>query len=218
MTCTNSSIATPWEYAAFWCKASIRTGSDNGGVDGSLTLVDTSADFEALGVEANVGMVLENLTQKTSGIITGMTTDSIVAAGVSWDDGDNYRVVTLTGNEISTIQVYLDITSADIYAALSSQGQCDCSWTVWGTQLVKKLNIIEAAIFHNCPCGSPQLSEDQLNAYMEFVNTQMQKIIDGDIDICGGTGSNFPSIDFAQNSEPTFNAGKIIINDILRGI
>lgn len=218
MTCTDSSIASPWEYAAFWCKASIRYGVDNGGgvLPGNAFLTDSSADFQALGVEANVGMILYNLTRNTSGIITDVTQTTITATGVLWVNGDRYRVVTMTGDESSQIQLYLDITAPDVYAALASVDACDCTWTAWGTELVKKLNIIEAGVFHTCPCAQPKLSDEQRTAYMEFVNAQIQKLITGEIDICGGTGSNFPALDWAEVSGTDFAAANIITNDILR--
>lgn len=217
-SCSDSSIALPWEYAAFWCKASIRTGVDNSGGAGNAYLTDTTADFETLGVVPGVGMTLYNITQDTSGPITAITPDTITATGVSWDDGDSYRVVTMTANEETQIQLYLDITAADVYAAIAASGACDCNWTTWGEALVKKLNIIEAAVFHSCPCAEPKLTDDQKTAYMEFVNTQMDKIITGELDICGGTGSDFPSIGWAEQASTEFAAGKIIVNDIERNL
>ena len=218
MTCSDSSIASPWEYSTFWCKASIRYGVDAGGAvaPGNAYLTDTGANFEALGVEPNVGMILYNLTRNTSGVITAVTQSTITATGVLWVSGDSYRVVTLNGNEASAIQLYLDITAPDVYAAIASSGACDCSWTTWGTQLVKKLNIIEAGVFHACPCAQPKLTDEQKTAYMQFVNEQFQKLINGDIDICGGTGSQFPALDWAEVGSTEFSAANIIVNDILR--
>lgn len=216
--CSASSIASPWQYAAFWCKASIRYGVDSGGAvaPGNAYLTDASADFEALGVEANVGQVLYNLTRNTSGIITDVTPTTITATGVLWVNGDRYRVVTLDANEASAIQLYLDITAPDVYAAIAASGACDCSWTTWGEALVVKLNVIEAGVFHTCQCANPKLTDEQRSAYMEFVNEQLQKIIDGEIDICGGTGSQFPALDWAEPASTDFAASKIIVNDIMR--
>jgi len=218
MTCSDSSIAAPWEYAAFWCKASIRYGVDAGGAvaPGNAFLTDAGANFEALGVEPNVGMILYNLTRNTSGVITAVTQTTITATGVLWVNGDRYRVVTMNADDASMIQLYLDITAPDVYAALASAGLCDCTWTTWGTALVKKLNIIEAGVFHTCPCAQPKLSDDQRSAYMEFVNEQLQKIIDGEIDICGGTGSNFPALDWAEVASTEHAAANIIVNDMMR--
>jgi hypothetical protein len=217
MTCSDSSLALPWEYAAFWCKASIRYGADSGGGVNAVNLTDTSANFDALGCIPNVGQILYNLTTNASGPIVAVTQYTLTATGVTWTNGDRYRVVTLSADEASSIQLYLDITAADVYAAIASSGACDCTWTTWGTALVKKLNIIEAAVFHACPCGEPNLTNDQKTAYMEFVNEQLQKIIDGEIDICGGTGSQFPALDWATQATTDFSKAQVIVDDMQKG-
>ena len=73
-----------------------------------------------------------------------------------------------------------------------------------------------AAVFHACPCGQPKLTDEQKTNYMDFVNTQFSKLIDGSIDICGGTGKDFPAIDWAEVASTDFAASRIIVNDIMR--
>lgn len=216
MACTGR-YAEAWQYAAFWCKASIRTGSDDSGGVGNLFLTDSQADFTRFGVKPNVGMMLWNLTNDTSGPITLVSQTTITATGVTWDDGDEYRVVTLTADERSTIEMYLDITSSDISAVVAVQGACDCSMATWAVALLEKLNIIDAGIFHECPCAKPQISDDLKRTYLEWINTQLENIRNGKIELCEGeTGSEYPVTGWAERASTEFAAAEIIANDIER--
>lgn len=216
MPCT-AAYASAWQYTGFWCTSSIKVGLDNGGGVGVAFLTDTQANFVNFGVQPNVGMILYNLTLLTSGPITAVTNTTITATGVVWTNGNQYRVVAMTGNEQSEAELYLDITAADIHAALAAAGACSCSLATWATNLLAKINIIEAGIFHTCPCASPQLTDNQRQLYLTWVNDQLDKIRDGRLEVCAGeTGSGFPSITWAEQSSTVFAAEEIIANAAAR--
>lgn len=219
MGCTDR-YATAWQYASFWCRSTIITGEDNsGGAPAHADLADTEVNFVDLGVKANVGMVVYNLTADTSGPITAVGIHSITATGVTWDDGDLYRVVTLEAAVIGEIELYLDITSSDIHAALAAAGACDCTLSSWGAQYLAKLNIVDAGVFHRCPCMNTGLSEERQIALLDWVTNQLVSIRKGEIPLCDGeTGSDFPAVGWAEQSVTEFNFQRILENDILRNL
>ena len=216
MAC-DSRYAEAWEFANFFCVSSVLKGADDSGGAANLFLTDSTAEFITSGVQANVGMVLYNITQSTSGAITARTQNTITATGVTWDDGDVYRLVMIDGDEIATIEGFLDLTAADIHAALASVGACDCTLASWASNMLAKINIIEAGAFHQCPCARPHLSDTMRQAYIEWANQQFEAIRTGQLDVCdGATGSGFPAIDYAEQAVNEFAAADIIRKDILR--
>jgi hypothetical protein len=216
MGCTGA-FAFAWQYISFWCTGAILTGRDNSGLLGQILLTDTTANFVTFGLRANVGMTLYNLTLGTSGPITAVTENTITATGVTWNTTNQYRAVAMTGEEQSGAELYLDITAADIHAALAAAGACSCTLASWATNLLAKINIIEAGIFHTCACASPQLTDAQRQLYLTWVNDQLDKIRDGRLEVCAGeTGSAFPSITWAEQSSTPYATEDIIEGAIAR--
>jgi len=219
MTCTGLAYAAAWEYAAFWSAGSIQLGVDNSGGAANLFLTDTQADFQNSGLEANVGMVLYNLTQVTSGPITNVTGTTVTATGVTWNDGDTYRVVNINGSQIATIDNYLKVTAANIDIARASVGACDCTLSAPGAALLAKLNIIETGCYHQAVCGMPaqHLTTEQKGQYLIEVNRQLDFIYSGQIELCAGeTGSTFPVVGWAEQAHTEFGQAQIIANRIRR--
>jgi len=180
-------------------------------------LSDAIGDFVTQGVRANVGMRLYNVTLGTYGPVTAVTTTTITATGVIWNTGNVYRMVLLDNAERATIENYLDITATDIHMVLASTGACDCTLASWAAQLLAKLNIVEAGVMHQCPCGRPDLTIEERRMYMEFFNNQMELLRTGKLDVCeGATGADFPSLDWAEQAINEFSAARIVENDILR--
>jgi len=119
--------------------------------------------------------------------------------------------------ERDAIEGVLEIAATDIHAALASVGACDCTLASWATGYLRKLVIIDAAAYYNCPCGNPRLNNTQKELFLNWMSTQLSNITTGIIDVCdGATGSGFPAIGFAQQSHSEFQAAQIIYNDILR--
>lgn len=220
MPCTGA-FASAYDFATFWCVAGLDTGVDDSGLLAQAFLNDTTSDFMSMGVEA--AMIIQNITDGSGGYITNVTTHTITAslAGGTdnlWDTGDVYRIVGIGANEQAQIETYLAIAAADIHAAMAAVGACDCSLSEWAEQYLKKLNVIEAAVIHNCPCGRAQISDSMKGTWLDWLDKQFEYIRTGKIDVCeGATGAEWPAIGWAQQSITEFAAARIILNDILAG-
>jgi hypothetical protein len=219
MTCTGR-YAEAWQFAAFFCIKSLVSGYDMGGAIApappNAFLTDDYQNFLIDGGRANTGQVLYNLTQNTFGFITGITETTITATGVTWYDGDNYRVVFVNAAERAQIEHWLNITSGNIQAALGAVGACDCSFSVWGATHLAKINIIEARSFFDCPC-SPSMSDTEKQSLRDLASEMLRQIRAGEVDVCeGATGTGFPVIDWAEQAVNEFSAAKIIFNEETR--
>lgn len=214
--CTEA-YSDPIGFSSFWCLSGLIHGYDDSGGAANVSLQDLTWNFIELGMEANVGMILYNVTQATSGEVTVVTATTMTATGVTWDDGDEYRTTALDGNELAMIQLYLDITAADIHAALHAQGMCDCTPAPWALDFLAKLNIIEAALFYQCPCAKPKISDAMRQSLLAWATAELANIRTGKIELCAGeTGAEFPYVSWAQMGTTEFAQVNIIVNDILR--
>lgn len=212
MPCTGA-FAPAWAYAAFWCVGSLLSAQHTGAGPADAALSDPQQNFLTAGAMANVGMILYNLTQGTSGPVTAVTANSLTATGVTWNAADDYRIVLIDARQRAAIEHYLDITAADIHAALAASGACDCVLAPWAEQYLSKLNIIEAGIFHDCPCGDPKLSEEKAARYQEWITEQLAQLRDGRLEVCdGATGAEFPAFGAAEMGLTEFSSAKIIVN------
>ena len=214
-------FAEAHEYASLLCVGSllkrVHTGANNAAI-----LTDSQGDFVNGGVVANVGMVLYNVTDGSSGAVTAVTATTMTATLTGgtenlWDTGDVYRIVTIDANEIATIEMYLDIAASDVHAALAASGACDCTLATWAAEYLKKLNIFDALGYYMCPCAKVKLSDDARKGFLDWAEAQFKLLRTGEQEVCDGeTGSDFPAIDWADQSVTEFAAAKIISNDIDR--
>jgi hypothetical protein len=216
MGCSGA-YAAAWEFTAFWCANALLSRAHDG-ANNSAVLSDSQAQFVTRGVRANVGMMLYNLTDGSSGVVTALTETTLTATltgGIDndWDTSDVYRITTMDAGEIATVGYYLDIVANDLHAALAAQGACDCTLSTWGAGLLKKLNIIEAGAMYSCSCGSPHLTDAQRQTYFDWMNTQTELLRTGKIDVCqGATGSEYPAFGAAELALTDFAAGQIVAN------
>ena len=212
MACTGR-YAEAWQFSSFFCTGGLLSRIDDSGGAGNAFLTDSQATFTN-SVEANVGMVLYNVTQSTSGPVTAVTQNTLTATGVTWDDGDTYRIVTINAQEIATIELYLDIAAADLHAAMAQSGMCDCTLASWATGFLQKLNIIDAASYYQCPCGQPDMSDELRGRYLDWCSTQLEAIRTGNLELCQGhTGSDFPAMGWAQQGWTPHATAEIIFNE-----
>lgn len=212
MACTGR-YSEAWAYAAFWCEGSIAMGVHAGAGPADAALSEPGVDFQKFGVYPNVGVILYNLTAGTNGPITDVQAHTLTATGVTWNAGDDYRVVTIDARERSAIEHALNITAGDIHVALAASGACGCTLASWATQYLAKLNIIEAGVFHKCPCGNVNLTDEQRQTYVDWLTDQMSQLRDGRLEVCdGATGADFPVVGWAEQTVTEFNQALIIVN------
>ncbi len=62
------------------------------GADAASVLHDQGAMFKELGVNVDLSQYCENATQSTGGAITAVTRDTVSVSGVTWDNGDTYKI------------------------------------------------------------------------------------------------------------------------------
>lgn len=211
--------AEAWEFVTFFCTESLFSRLHDGENNAAI-LTDTQAQFLNSGIRAGVGMVLYNVTDGSSGVVTEVTEHTLTAtlAGGAenlWDVNDVYRIVTIDAVEIARAQNYLDLTAADVHAALSAQGGCDCALSSWGLGFLKKLNIVDAATFFTCSCMA-NLSAEERESLRNWMSAQLELIRTGKIDLCG-SGSESPAFGIAEIAWTPFNAARIISNSAARG-
>lgn len=207
-------------FASFWCIENLLKGAHDDVGPADAALLDNTATFATLGVKAGVDMILYNTTQSTSGPVTARTETTITATGVTWAAGDAYSITLIDGVERANIEQWLDVASGDIHAALASVGACDCNLATWATRengWLWKLNIIDAAAYHQCPCGQPHMTDEMRGRYLEWAGQQFDMITSGKLDPCdGATGSEWPVVGWAEQATTEFAAADIIVHDILR--
>lgn len=220
MSC-DGAFASAEDFVSFFCSESrlarVHTGAAN-----AASLTDSMAQFRTKGVQAGVGMIVYNLTDGSEGVITGATETELTAAlagGVEndWDVGDQYLVVTVDAFDRASIEHYLAITASDVHAAMAAQGACDCALSAWGSELAKKLNIIDAASFYQCSC-MVKLTVEERTAYRAWMSDQLALIRTGKIDLCagGGGGSEAPAFGSVKEAITDFAAAQIISDRIAK--
>jgi len=218
MTCTGA-YAEVWEFAKYFCTESLILGVDNSGGAGNAFLTDSLIDFNDKGVYAGRGMILENVTAGTEGPVTAMTTHTLTATGVTWDDGDTYRIAALDSSQRLVIEDHLLQAASDIHAARAASGGCDCTLASWAGEYLARLNSVIAAAFYDCLCTSPgpPMIEERRAMYMEWANSQLEMIREGKLELCHGeTGSDFPATGWAEQGTTEFARTGIVVNDALR--
>jgi hypothetical protein len=216
MPCTGA-FSDAYDFATFWCVAGLDTGIDDSGAAGNAFLTDSTSNFIQMGVQP--AMIVHNITDSSGGYVTVVAEHVLtmtLTGGIDnlWDNGDVYRIVGVDANEQAQIETYLAIAASDIHAAMAAVGACDCSLAAWAAEYLKKLNVIDAAVIHACPCGQAQISDTVKGTWLEWLDRQFELIRTGAIDVCdGATGADFPAIGWAQQSVTEFAAARIILDD-----
>lgn len=127
------------------------------------------------------------------------------------------RGIYLTdADQVATVNVFLDIAAADIHIALAAVGACDCTLAPWAATYLKKLNILDAAVIQNCPCGT-RLSDEMRQSWLDWLTKQFELISTGKLTVCAGdTGADFPAYGVVEHSWTDWNAAQIIKNEASR--
>lgn len=127
---------------------------------------------------------------------------------------DFWCLEDISEDEEEVIANFLDIAATDMHAAMAQTGMCDCTLASWAEQFLAKLNIIDAAIYHNCPCGRPRITDEMRQSYLTWMNDQLTAIRSGNIELCdGATGADFPALGWAQQTWTDWATAEIIYNE-----
>lgn len=80
------------------------------GADSAAVLRDLTYHFESVGVVASLGQYVENVTQSTAGNITAVDGNTVTVDGVTWDNGDEFKIYkTATKNQVLS-SVWVDLS------------------------------------------------------------------------------------------------------------
>lgn len=137
---------------------------------------------------------------------------------------DQYEALLCAGLDladqsvVATIELFLDIAAADIHAALASVGACDCTLAAWATLYLAKLNILDAAVIQNCPCGN-SLDQDKKEMFLDWLNDQFELIRTGKLVLCEGeTSSDYPAFGSAELNLTDWSAVEIVAHAQMRNL
>jgi hypothetical protein len=126
-------------------------------------------------------------------------------------DGDVDAEVEATVNNL------LEIAASDIHSALAAANACDCTLAGWAEMYLKKLNIVDAVVYHHCICARPHISDDMKVEYLRWIDAELELIRTGKKELCeGATGADFPAADYAELTWTNFNVGRILENEAMR--
>lgn len=114
---------------------------------------------------------------------------------------------------VTVIESALDLAASDIHMALAASNQCSCAMSAWGLIYAKKLNIMDAAVLQNCPCGSA-LKPDDKSRVAEWLTGQYELIRLSQTVLCeGATGADYPAMGVTQYGGSTsWNDIQIILD------
>jgi hypothetical protein len=129
--------------------------------------------------------------------------DTLMGAGIDLEDPD----------QVATVNLFLEIAASDIHAAMAGVGACDCTLASWADGYLKKLNIIDAAVIHNAPCGN-RLTDEAKATWLQWLDRQYELIRTGKLALCAGdTGTESPAYGVIEYSHTTWNQAQIIANE-----
>lgn len=99
---------------------------------------------------------------------------------------------------VTALENQLKMGASDVNAALAQVAACDCSRPDWAAEWLKRLNILNTAITYRAPCG-PRLGDDERRFWAGQLNDRLTAIREGTIDLCGGTGADYPAFGTVDN-------------------
>lgn len=119
--------------------------------------------------------------------------------------------------EVAEVEAILDLAASDLHVNLAAVGACDCTLTSFALVYLKKLNVIDAAVVHNCTCGGVRLSDEQRQAWLQWLDQQMELIRTGKVPLCeDDSGSEYPAFATAEMSYTGWNEANIAANEAIR--
>lgn len=120
---------------------------------------------------------------------------------------------------LAKVEAALDMAASDIHAALAAVGACDCTLATWATAYLKKLNVLDAAVLYNCPCGRSSMSSEARERWQIWLEKQYELIRSGKLSVCAGdSGSEYPAFGVAEMTYTQWNTEQILTNEMLRDL
>ena len=204
--------AEAMDYGLIFSCEKLIAGVDTAGA--GTTLTDAAASF--LSTERlTAGMPVYNITAHLYGKIVTVA-DTTLVTTINWTLGDSYQIAKMDIDTVALVESYLRIAAGDINAARYSAGAGDCTVSDDMDMFLRKLNVIDAAIWHNCPCARPNLSDGTRQGFLLWITDTLNQIRTGEIELCQGyTGSSFPAISYAQVAWTPWRAAEIVIDRLL---
>lgn len=211
---TSGRLAEAWDYGVFWAFYSLHVGLHDGEEGPTTTLADSSADFLAL--EIDEGMPVRNATRGTYGRVLAVAT-SALTTDIDWRLHDRYELLPMPAAEVATVERYLEIASSDIHAALAASGQDRCTLADWADGYLRKLCVVNAAVYHRAPCGNPDVDASIKQAYLRWVSEQLELIRTGRLELCAGhTGRDFPAVGWLEHGWTSWVQAEIALKGAQR--
>lgn len=135
----------------------------------------------------------------------------------SFEDFATFWCITISPDEESHVNRYLQMGATPIHAARAASDGCDCTLSSWAADYLITLNCILAATTYNCQCTNLRLTPEEKRLYMEATVADLTLIREGKTELCAGeTGSDFPYVGDAAQGVTEWARARIIANDILR--
>lgn len=145
-----------------------------------------------------------------------------MACSGRWADANDYITffcisADCSGDTEAQINFALTQAASDIHSALAAANACDCTFADWAEVYLKKLNLIDASVYYYCMCAKPHISEDMRQAYLNWIDRELELIRTGKKELCAGeTGADFPAVDYAEMTWTRFSTEQILANEVLR--
>jgi len=134
------------------------------------------------------------------------------------EDYLDFWCVQVSGcEEADQVKNYLRRAASQINMMLQAQGACDCTLSDVALGYLKDLSIVLAVVYHKCPCARPKLSQEEVQMYLTQASEELRLIRTGEMELCDGqTGSDFPSLGWAEQTLTDFSTANVQINYTLR--
>lgn len=209
MTCSGR-YAEAMDYGLMFQCGALEIGLCNvAGVISQPHVDDTTVDFTALQIA--VGMPIRNATTGLYGKVTAVAATQLGTTGLNWSTGDTYWLLPISAREVATIEAFLNIAAGTIHVARQATDGCNCSLDSGVLDFLRHLNVVMAAVWHNCPCGKPNISDSLRQGYLTWAQAQIDAITSGALELCAGeTGTGFPAIGWAEQGLTPWREAEII--------
>ena len=120
----------------------------------------------------------------------------------------------IPADTLAIIESALDMAASDLHMALAASNQCSCTMSAWGLVYAKKLNIMDAAVLQNCPCGNALRTPEDRQRVLNWLSEQYEFLRKSQQVICeGATGADYPAMGVTQYGGATdWNDIQIILD------